>query len=42
MKNVSIFDNKILKIIGSSDLKHILIMFQMMKVVRNQWRNLSP
>jgi len=35
MKNVSIFDSESKKIIGSLDLKHVLIMFQMMKVVRN-------
>jgi hypothetical protein len=42
MKNVTVFGNENFKIIGSLNLKHILIMFQMMKVIRNQWRNLSP
>jgi hypothetical protein len=42
MKNVSVFGNEIKKIISSLDFKHILMMFQMMKVMRNQWRNLWP
>jgi hypothetical protein len=42
MKNVNVFGNEIKKIIGSPDFNHILIVFQMMKIIRNQWKNLSP
>ncbi len=41
MKNVSVFGNENFKIIGSVDLKHILILFQMMKAIKTQWKNLS-
>jgi hypothetical protein len=40
MKNVNVFGNEIKNNTGRLDLKHILILFQMMKVIRNQWRNL--
>jgi hypothetical protein len=42
MKHVSASTNEIEEIVSNPKSQAILIVLQRMKVVRSQWRNLSP
>ncbi len=42
MKHVSIFANEIEEIVGNLEPQIDFDLFQRMKVVKNQWKNLSP